>query len=158
MASRNYRADASHAGFNDTQIECSDGTFSLGILDGMQGFSVKQSLDMGEEREAGSVFVSDVTTGDYSAEGSADWKAEAWDNFRDKLALRGRGFFGTSFDFTWTYKKKDGKLTTIKVVGARFTEQSRDGKTGTEALKVTVSMKITGRVYENGIDAFGGRL
>lgn len=158
MAGRNYRADASLATFNDTQIELSDGSFSLGVLDGLQGLSIKESLDMGEEREAGSVFAEDFTTGDYSAEGTADWKAEAYDNLRDKLAARGRGLFGTVFNFTWTYKRKNGKLTTVKVVGAYFTEKSRDGKTGNEGLKVTASMKIRGRVYENGVDIFGGRL
>lgn len=158
---RNYRADGSHASFNDTTISVAEGKFEIGILDGIQGMSVKESLDTGEEREAGSPFAEDVTTGDYSAEGSIDFKAEAWDIFKAKLNAKGKGHFGTSFNFTWTYKRKDGKVTTITVRGARFTEKSRDGKTGSEALKVTVSFKVAGkgaRIYENGYDAFGNKM
>ena len=73
---RNYRADGSIASFNDSTISVADGGFEIGILDGIQGMSVKESLDTGEEREAGSPFAEDVTTGDYSAEGSIDFKAE----------------------------------------------------------------------------------
>jgi hypothetical protein len=158
---KSYRADGSHATFNDSTISCSDGKFEIGILDGIQGMSVKETLDIGEEREAGSPFAEDVTTGDYSAEGSIDFKAEAWDRFKEKLNKAGIGHFGTEFTFSWTYRRKDNKTTNIVVKGARFSERGRDGKTGNEALKVTVSFKIAGkgaRLYENGYDAFGGKL
>lgn len=158
---RNYRADGSIASFNDSTISVADGWFEIGILDGIQGMSVKESLDTGEEREAGSPFAEDVTTGDYSAEGSIDFKAESWDRFKSKLNARGKGHFGTAFNFTWMYKLKNGTTTNIVIHGARFTEKSREGKTGSEALKVTMSFKIAGkgaRLYENGYDAFGNPL
>lgn len=161
ISQKSYRADGSHATFNDSTISCNDGKFDMGILDGIQGMSIKESIDLGEEREAGSPFAEDVTTGDYSAEGTIDFKAEAWDRFKEKLNKKGIGHFGTAFDFTWTYRRKDNKTTSIVVKSAYFSERSRDGKTGNEALKVTLSFKIVGkgaRLYENGFDAFGGKL
>jgi hypothetical protein len=158
MAQRNYRADGSHATLNDARIEISDGNFSLGIMDGIQGMSIKQSQDYGEEREVGSVFVEDFTTGDYSADGSLDAKAENWDRFRTKLAAKGKGYFGVPFNITWTYKKKDGNMTTITATRVLFSSHGRDAKVGNEALKVAIEFKIFGRVYEDGVDAFGGRL
>lgn len=160
FASR-YRAAGSHATFNDCTISATDGSLEIGILDGVQSINVKESLDIGEEREAGSPFAEDTTTGEYSAEGSMDLKAEAYDTFKDKLNKAGIGLFGATFNFNWSYQRKDGKLTNIFIKGVHFTEKGRDGKTGNEALKVTSSFKVAGkgaRIYENGYDIFGGKL
>ena len=157
MTVKRYRADGSHAGFNDSVVSIFDGAIPIGVLDGLQELTIKDTLDLGEERETGSPMVTDIVTGDYSADGSWTFKSEAWDRVVRKLSARGRGVYGTAFGLVWTYENKDKTRTTIGIPKLLLTSRERSGKTGNEALKVSMDFKIFGCYYENGFDPFGNK-
>ncbi len=157
MTVKRYRVDGSHAGFNDSVISIFDGAIPIGILDGLQEITIKDSLDIGEEREIGNPMATDVVTGDYSVEGSFVFKAEAWDRIARKLNARGRGVYGTAFGLVWTYENKDKTRTTIDIPKLYIKSRERSGKTGSEALKVNKDFMIFGCWYENGYDPFGNK-
>lgn len=157
MTVKRYRADGSHAGFNDSVVSIFDGAIPIGILDGLQELSIKDSLDITEERQVGSPMATDIVTGDYAAEGSFTFKIEAWDSIVRKLSARGRGVYGTALALVWTYESKDKVRTTIDIPKLYIKSRDRSGKTGDGALKSSKDFLIFGCWYENGFDPFGNK-
>lgn len=154
MSLDQFRTNGTHASFQDFRFDFSDGSRSYGVLTGLQEFNWKESVERGEERENGSPFVSELTTGEYSAEGSLVWKREAFDAFVDKAASYGYGRFDLRGNATCIYRRKDGKLMTIVIKDVLLKSLDSQNKTGTEALKVNVDLQIAGRIYINGQGPF----
>lgn len=155
MTTKNdFRTNGTHAQFSDWRFDFDDGKTSISRSSGIQEFNWSENVDRGEERQEGSPFVEDVTTGDYSAEGSMVWKREAWDAFTDQLAKRGLGRFDWKGNATCVYTRKDGKVMTVTIRGVMLKKIDSQNKQGTEATKVNIDLQITGRIYVNGQGPF----
>lgn len=150
-----FRTNGTHASFQDLRFDFDSGKGPIGIVSGLQEFNWKRSIERGEERENGSPFVEDVTTGEVSFSGNCIFKREAWDTLLDKFAASDLGIFDVRGTLNITYKKKNGKIVTVTITGLMFKDEDNQGKQGTEALKVNIELQIVGRIYVNGQGVFG---
>lgn len=140
---------------SDSSSGSGSGSGSVGIVSGLQELNWKRSIERGQERQNGSPFVEDVTTGEVSFSGNGAFLREAWDTLTDKFAAKGLGIFDVRGTLTVTYKKKDGKIVTVVITGLMFKDEDNQNKQGTESLKVNVEFDIVGRIYVNGQGVFG---